>query len=129
MNMIIVFLNSILKETIYIKQVEGFVDPEHPDWVYLLRKALYGLKQSAFEWYNTLKAVLESDELKFKCLKSDHALFTVNFKTRPFLLFLHRRIQNSILRVFARTKAISPFTKLQNYQYTSSAYTPITTAH
>ena len=31
MNMIIVFLNSILKETIYIKQVEGFVDPEYPD--------------------------------------------------------------------------------------------------
>ena len=66
MDVVIVFLNSYLKEVIYIKQAEGFVNPEHPDCVYLLHRALYRLKQSAYEWYNTLKAVLESAELQFK---------------------------------------------------------------
>ncbi|GJV28171.1 gag-pol polyprotein [Tanacetum coccineum] len=35
-----------LKEEVYVAQPEGFVDPDHPEKVYLLRKALYGLKQA-----------------------------------------------------------------------------------
>ncbi|GJR93408.1 retrovirus-related pol polyprotein from transposon TNT 1-94 [Tanacetum coccineum] len=31
---------------IYVCQPEGFVDPDHPEKVYLLRKALYGLNQA-----------------------------------------------------------------------------------
>ena len=63
MNIIMTFLNNILKEIIYIKQIEGFVDSEYSDWVYLLRKALYELKQFIFEWYNIFKVILESTEL------------------------------------------------------------------
>ncbi|GJV76649.1 zinc finger, CCHC-type containing protein [Tanacetum coccineum] len=33
-------------EEVYVAQPEGFVDPDHPEKVYLLRKALYGLKQA-----------------------------------------------------------------------------------
>ncbi|GJX10920.1 retrovirus-related pol polyprotein from transposon TNT 1-94 [Tanacetum coccineum] len=33
-------------EEVYVAQPEGFVDPDHPKKVYLLRKALYGLKQA-----------------------------------------------------------------------------------
>ncbi|GJX43719.1 retrovirus-related pol polyprotein from transposon TNT 1-94 [Tanacetum coccineum] len=40
------FLNGPLKEEVYVTQPEGFVDPDHPEKVYLLRKALYGLKPS-----------------------------------------------------------------------------------
>ncbi|GKG39980.1 gag-pol polyprotein, partial [Tanacetum coccineum] len=36
------FLNGPLKEEVYVAQPEGFVDPDHPEKVYLLRKALYG---------------------------------------------------------------------------------------
>ncbi|KAJ9546558.1 hypothetical protein OSB04_019101 [Centaurea solstitialis] len=40
------FLYGHLKEEVYVAQPEGFVDKEHPDYVYVLDKALYGLKQA-----------------------------------------------------------------------------------
>ncbi|GJV46928.1 retrovirus-related pol polyprotein from transposon TNT 1-94, partial [Tanacetum coccineum] len=40
------FLNSPLKEEVYVAQPDGFIDPDHPEKVYLLRKALCGLKQA-----------------------------------------------------------------------------------
>ncbi|GJT15024.1 retrovirus-related pol polyprotein from transposon TNT 1-94 [Tanacetum coccineum] len=46
MDMQTTFLNGPLKEEVYVAQPEGFVDPAHPEKVYLLRKALYGLKQA-----------------------------------------------------------------------------------
>ncbi|GJW84101.1 integrase, catalytic region, zinc finger, CCHC-type containing protein [Tanacetum coccineum] len=48
------FLNSELKEKVYVSQPEGFVDPDHPTHVYRLKKALYGLKQAPRAWYDTL---------------------------------------------------------------------------
>ncbi|GJV09444.1 retrovirus-related pol polyprotein from transposon TNT 1-94 [Tanacetum coccineum] len=43
------FLNSPLKE-VYVNQLDGFVDPDHPEKVYRLKKALYGLKQAPRAW-------------------------------------------------------------------------------
>nr|GFA07475.1 hypothetical protein [Tanacetum cinerariifolium] len=40
------FLYGPTKEEVYVNQPDGFVDPYHPDKVYLLKKALYGLKQA-----------------------------------------------------------------------------------
>nr|GEY44783.1 retrovirus-related Pol polyprotein from transposon TNT 1-94 [Tanacetum cinerariifolium] len=47
MNMVIyqmdvktVFLNGILREEVYVRQPDGFVDPENPNHVYKLKKAL-----------------------------------------------------------------------------------------
>nr|GEV18948.1 Gag-Pol polyprotein [Tanacetum cinerariifolium] len=34
----------------YVAQPKGFVDPAHPEKVYLLRNALYGLKQASRAW-------------------------------------------------------------------------------
>ncbi|GKF72226.1 retrovirus-related pol polyprotein from transposon TNT 1-94, partial [Tanacetum coccineum] len=41
------YLIGPLKEEVYVAQPEGFVDPDHPEKVYLMRKALYGLKQAS----------------------------------------------------------------------------------
>nr|GFA82614.1 uncharacterized mitochondrial protein AtMg00810-like [Tanacetum cinerariifolium] len=35
-----------LEEEVYVNQLDGFVDPYHPDKVYRLKKALYGHKQA-----------------------------------------------------------------------------------
>nr|GFA78169.1 hypothetical protein [Tanacetum cinerariifolium] len=40
------FLNGELNEVVYVSQPKGFVDPEHPTYVYRLKKALYGIKQA-----------------------------------------------------------------------------------
>ncbi|GKF93306.1 retrovirus-related pol polyprotein from transposon TNT 1-94, partial [Tanacetum coccineum] len=55
-----VFLNGPLKEEVYVAQPEGFVDPDNPEKVYLLRKALYGLKQALRAWYDELSTFLMS---------------------------------------------------------------------
>ncbi|GKD47602.1 retrovirus-related pol polyprotein from transposon TNT 1-94, partial [Tanacetum coccineum] len=40
------FLKGELKEEVHVSQPEGFVDPDHPTYVYRLKKDLYGLKQA-----------------------------------------------------------------------------------
>nr|GEV00101.1 hypothetical protein [Tanacetum cinerariifolium] len=54
------FLNGLLKEEVYVAQPDRFIDPDHPEKVYLLRKALYGLKQALRAWYDELLNLLMS---------------------------------------------------------------------
>nr|GEX35409.1 hypothetical protein [Tanacetum cinerariifolium] len=54
------FLNGPLKEEVYVAQLDGFVDPDHPEKAYRLRKALYGLKQASRAWYDELSKFLIS---------------------------------------------------------------------
>ena len=46
-DVIIAYLNSPLDGPIYMDQIEGYIDANHPNHVLLLRQALYGLKQAA----------------------------------------------------------------------------------
>ena len=78
MNVIIVFLNALLKERIYVKQLKRYKNDKH-DIMCLLLRALYGLKQFSREWYATLRDFLISKD--FKHIESNHSLF-VNEKTR-----------------------------------------------
>ena len=54
------FLNGEIDCDIYMKQPEGFVDPNKPDYVCKLNKSIYGLKQSARCWNTTLEEYLKS---------------------------------------------------------------------
>ncbi|GKA48979.1 retrovirus-related pol polyprotein from transposon TNT 1-94 [Tanacetum coccineum] len=68
------FLNSELKEKVYVSQPEGFVDQDNPSHVYKLKKALYGLKQAPRAWYDMLSSFLLSQHFSKGAV--DLTLFT-----------------------------------------------------
>ncbi|GKF91053.1 retrovirus-related pol polyprotein from transposon TNT 1-94, partial [Tanacetum coccineum] len=68
------FLNGELKKEVYVSQPEGFVDPDHPSYVYRLKKALYGLNQASRAWYDSLSRFLLDN--KFSKSVVDPTLFT-----------------------------------------------------
>ncbi|GJR16951.1 retrovirus-related pol polyprotein from transposon TNT 1-94 [Tanacetum coccineum] len=56
------FLNDIMREKVYVSQLDGFVDQDNPNHVYKLKKALCGLKQAPRAWYDLLSKFLLSHE-------------------------------------------------------------------
>jgi hypothetical protein len=59
------FLNGLLDKEIYMEQPQGFIDPDHPNKVCLLKKAIYGLKQALCAWNLQFHRVLV--DLGFTC--------------------------------------------------------------
>ena len=55
------FLNGSIEHDIYMTQPKGFVDPDHPEYVFKLNKSIYGLKQSARCWNQTLDSFLRAN--------------------------------------------------------------------
>ena len=51
-----VYLNSLTKENIYMKQPEGFVKPGYEDHVCKLIHTIHGTMQGGHDWYKTLSA-------------------------------------------------------------------------
>nr|GEZ14910.1 retrovirus-related Pol polyprotein from transposon TNT 1-94 [Tanacetum cinerariifolium] len=100
------FLNDELKEEVYVSQPEGFVDPDHPTYLYHLKKALYGLKQAPRAWYNTLSRLFLDN--KFSKGVVDPTLFTR--KTGKHILLVQIYVDDII---FASTdpKACDIFSK------------------
>jgi hypothetical protein len=68
------FLNSLIKEEVYVEQPLGFEDEEYPNHVYKLHNALCGLKQAPIAWYECLRDFLI--ENGFRIGKTDYTLFT-----------------------------------------------------
>lgn len=58
-----VYLNSNLKEIIFMHQPLGFQSPEFPDYVCLLLRSLYELHQSASYWNKTFDSFLQHFDL------------------------------------------------------------------
>nr|GEV99011.1 hypothetical protein [Tanacetum cinerariifolium] len=57
------FLNGNMREEFYVRQPDGFEDPDNPNHVYKLKKALYGLKQASRALYDMLSSFLISKDL------------------------------------------------------------------
>ncbi|GJW42358.1 retrovirus-related pol polyprotein from transposon TNT 1-94 [Tanacetum coccineum] len=81
------FLNGPLKEEVYVAQPEGFVDPDHPEKVYLLRKALYGLKQAPRAWYDELSNFLMSKGFTKGTI--DPTLFKIKYREDILLVQIY----------------------------------------
>ncbi|GKD69372.1 retrovirus-related pol polyprotein from transposon TNT 1-94, partial [Tanacetum coccineum] len=56
------FLNSILREEVYVSQPDGFMNQDNLIHVYKLKKAIYGLKQAPRTWYDLLSKFILSQE-------------------------------------------------------------------
>ncbi|CAA0810869.1 cysteine-rich RLK (RECEPTOR-like protein kinase) 8, partial [Striga hermonthica] len=84
MDMKSAFLNGILHEEAYVKQLQEFKYPKNPNHVYRLKKALYGLKQAPRAWYERLTMYLLEKGFKrggvdqtFFALRTDEDLLVV----------------------------------------------------
>ena len=59
-----VFLNSFIKEDVYVEQPPGFEDYKFPNYIYKLKKALYSLKQAPRSWYERLSTFLLKNDFE-----------------------------------------------------------------
>ena len=81
------FLHGVLKETIYMEQQPGFVEPEFSDHVCLLKKSLYGLKQAPRAWFDRLSQFLF--HIGFNCSKADPSLFILRKSSMVIILLIY----------------------------------------
>ena len=72
------FLQGDLDEEIYMKQPDGYVDKEKPNYVCKLKKSLYGLKQAARCWNSAIDSYLKSDG--YKPVGADPCLYIKSVK-------------------------------------------------
>jgi len=78
------FLNRDLTETVYMAQLEEFVNNQSPTHVCRLNKSLYGLKQAPRAWYSKLRVALQSWDFVRSVL--DASLFIK--RTTSYVLFV-----------------------------------------
>ena len=74
------FLNALLPDEIYCKQIPEFPEKD-PSLVLQCLRAIYGLKQSSQEFYKLLCSTLEG--LGLSACKLDHGVFYGHFSTPP----------------------------------------------
>nr|GEV85492.1 Gag-Pol polyprotein [Tanacetum cinerariifolium] len=121
------FLNSELKEEVYVSQPKGFVDPDSPNHVYRLKKALYGLKHAPRVFMATSIISISSDSLEESVGSSTSRV--VMFDTIPTVIPVvlevaavvaspageiplslpYRTHPNGVLRMLTVRKRVHPF--------------------
>jgi hypothetical protein len=69
------FLNDVIQEGAYVRQLPGFENLKYPNRVYKLSNVLYGLKQAPCAWYVRLKMFLLKHEYVMGSV--DKTLFTL----------------------------------------------------
>ncbi|PKU62268.1 Retrovirus-related Pol polyprotein from transposon TNT 1-94 [Dendrobium catenatum] len=82
------FLHGDLTEDIYMKQPQGFVDPNQPTAVCKLHKSLYGLKQAPRQWFQKLTDFLQHRGFRFSHFDPSLLLFIKNRIQIYFLTYV-----------------------------------------
>ncbi|GJZ40037.1 putative ribonuclease H-like domain-containing protein [Tanacetum coccineum] len=109
-------LYGTIKKEVYVTQLPGFKDPDHPDKVYKVVKALYGLHHAPRAWYETLVNYLLGNG--FKRGKIDQTLFIKNQKG----LQVYRKEDGKFI---SQDKYVAKILKKFNYTDVKSASTPV----
>jgi len=81
------FLHGTLNETVYMQQPPGFIHPQKPHHVCLLKKSLYGLRQAPRAWFDKFSIFLL--ENGFSCSTTDPSLFVFHHGLDTILLLLY----------------------------------------
>nr|GEW06608.1 retrovirus-related Pol polyprotein from transposon TNT 1-94 [Tanacetum cinerariifolium] len=87
------FLHGTLKEDVYVCQLKGFINADHPSHVYKLNKALYGLEQAPRAWRfndDILVVQVYVDDIIFG---STHPMYT-----QLFFNLMKSRFEMSMMR-------------------------------
>nr|GEX63591.1 retrovirus-related Pol polyprotein from transposon TNT 1-94 [Tanacetum cinerariifolium] len=71
------FLHGSFKEDMYVCQLEGFIDADHPSHVYKLKNALYGLKQAPRAWFDEFSKFFQQSHFNKRTI--DHTSFIRRF--------------------------------------------------
>ncbi|GKF62715.1 retrovirus-related pol polyprotein from transposon TNT 1-94, partial [Tanacetum coccineum] len=109
------FLNSKLKEEVYVKQPLSFESSTFPNHVCKLDKALYRLKQAPRAWYETFSTFLT--EHKFVRGKIDNTLFI--YKTQTDVILVQIYVVDIIFGSTS-TKLCKQFAKLMTQRHEMS---------
>ena len=86
MDVTIAFLNGELKEQVYMRQPEGYVEQGKEGLVCKLKRSIYGLKQSQRCWNAALDSQLK--RIGFKQTTSDPCLY-VSMEGEPFIIAVY----------------------------------------
>ena len=78
-DVITTYLNSPMDRPIYMHQIEGYINAEHPDWVLLLNRALYGVKQAARVWNQEQDIQLKA--LGFQPIEGEPCVYLLRSKS------------------------------------------------
>jgi hypothetical protein len=82
-----VFLNGVIQEEVYVRQLSVFKNLKYSDRVYKLSKALYGIKQASQAWYARLKTFLLEHGYVMRSV--DKTIFTLNHGTNFLLVQIY----------------------------------------
>jgi hypothetical protein len=73
------FLNGVIQEEVFVRQLPGFENPKYLNRVYKLSKALYGLNKVMRAWYARINTFLLWHGYVMESV--DKSLFTLNYGT------------------------------------------------
>jgi len=101
------FLHGHLTEFVYMKQLPGFVPPDHPHHDYKLKKAIYGLKQAPHAGFHCFSSFLRSHG--FTCSTANPSMFVCCTGDHTLILLLY---VDDIILIGSSSQMVTSFISL-----------------